>query len=235
MISRNLPIALIILGLSFALLLPGCSQTPPLERFQAQLASAPEYSIILEDMQEEGTFFTSYYHRYRIVQGDTERTTDWMEVSESDYRANENFLGMTLASKTADGVNTSPHPPGYDYVGNPQYGQWQTGSGGRSFWEFYGQYALMRDLLGMGGGMFYRSDYNSYRSYRSQYPTRPYYGSTGREYGTSGTVTQRTKPSFFRRRQARDTARRERFQQKVQRRVSRGGYSSRGGGFGFGK
>ncbi len=234
MVGRSFHITLTILGFSLALLLQGCAQTPPLKRLQAQLASAPEYAITLEDMQEEGTFFPAYYHKYRIVQGDTARTTDWQRVSESVYRANENFLGMTLAAKTAGGVNTTPHPPGYDYVGNPQYGQWRSGSGGRSFWEFYGQYALMRDLLGMGGRTFYRNDYNSYRSYRNQYPTRPYYGRTGREYGTSGTVTQRTKPSFFERRRVRDTARRERFQQKFRRRVSRGGYA-RGGGMRFGK
>jgi hypothetical protein len=82
-------IALITLGFSLALVLQGCAHTPPLERLEAELASAPEYAIILEDMREEGTFFPSYYHRYRIVRGDTARTTDWLRVSESVYRAIE--------------------------------------------------------------------------------------------------------------------------------------------------
>jgi len=33
-------------------------------------------------------------------------------------------------------------------VGNPQYGQWQSHSGGQSFWAWYGQYALISSLLG---------------------------------------------------------------------------------------
>ncbi len=32
-------------------------------------------------------------------------------------------------------------------VGNPSYGRWSSGSGGRSFWVFYGQYRLFSDLF----------------------------------------------------------------------------------------
>ena len=37
--------------------------------------------------------------------------------------------------------------PGKQLVGNPHYGNWQSGSGG-SFWVWYGQFALMQNLLG---------------------------------------------------------------------------------------
>ena len=213
------------------LLAASCSGTPPLERLKAQLASAPDYSIILEDMQESGTFVPIYYHKYRIIQGDRAIATDWLRVPASVYQDNEPFLGMTLASKTADGVDTTPHPPGYGYVGNPQYGSWQTGSGG-SFWVFYGQYALMRDLLGMGRGPIFQRDYDTYRTYRTQ--RRPYYGPQ-KEYGTQGAITKQTKPTFFDRRAAKDRMKRDKFQSKFQRRMGRSSFPSRGGGFGFGK
>ena len=222
------------IGLTAILLLfvtVGCSRTPPLEQLKAQLASAPDYSIVLEDMQESGTFVPIYYHKYRIVQGERAVTTDWLQVPKSVYQANEQFLGMTLASKSADGVDATPHPPGYGYVGNPQYGSWQTGSGG-SFWVFYGQYALMRDLLGMGRGPIFQRDYNTYRDYRTQ--RRPYYGPK-KEYGTGGTVTRQTKPTFFDRRVAKDRMKREGFQNKFKRRAGRSSFPSRSGGFGFGK
>ena len=216
-----------------ALLLSACSSATPLERLKSQLASAPEYAIILSDMREEGTFFSSYFHQYQVVQGENSWTTDWLQVPESVYRANENFLGMTLASKTPDGENNVPHPPGYDYVGNPRYGSWQTNSSGMSFWAFYGQYALMRDLLGIGRGSIFRNDYDAYQRSRSQ--QRPYYGRTGKEYGTRGTVTQQQKPSFFARRRARDAAQRQRFQQKFNNRFGRSSVPVRSRGFGFGK
>ena len=53
------------------------------------------------------------------------------------------------------------------------YGRWEQ-RGGQSFWVFYGQYALMRDLMGWGGRTIYRNDYDDYRTSRDQ--RRPYYG-----------------------------------------------------------
>ncbi len=223
----------LILAACCALLLSACSSASPLDRLKSQLASVPEYAIILDDMREEGTFFSSYFHQYQVVQGENSWTTDWLQVPESFYRDNENFLGMTLASKTPDGENTVPHPPGYDYVGNSRYGSWQTNSSGMSFWAFYGQYALMRDLLGLGRGSIFRNDYDSYQRSRSQ--QRPYYGRTGKEYGTRGTVTQQKKPSFFARRRSRDVARQQRFQQKFNNRFGRSSVPVRSRGFGFGK
>ena len=221
----------IIIGLFAALLLfSACASTPPLKRLKAQLASAPEYAIILEDMRDGGTIFTTYHHKYKVVQGNRTWTTDWLEVPKSTYKANANFLGMTLVSKTSSGENSSPHPPGYDYVGNSRYGQWQS-NGGRSFWVFYGQYAMMQSLFGLGGRGIYRSDYDRYQTYRTQ--RRPYYG-PNQGYGTKGAITRQTRPSFFARRQAKATAKRERFRQKVRRRVGRS-RSMRSRGFGYGK
>ena len=225
-----------LLGLFLLLgLLSGCSSSSsPLEQLKAQLRDAPEYTIVLEDMRKDGTFFPAYYHKYKVLQGEQNWSTDWREVSGQVYRRNENFLGMSLASKTAGQENTTPHPPGYHYVGNPQYGQWKTDNSGNSFWEFYGKYALLRDVLGLAGGMTFRRDYDQYRRYQDQ--NRPYYGPTGREYGTTGTRTRQRNPSFFARRQAREVASQQRFRQKFQSRVGRSsGSSMRSRSFGFGK
>ena len=212
-----------------ALLLLGCGQRDPVLEMQETLASAPEYTIILDDMQEEGALFAKYYHKYRVLQGEREVQTNWVGVSEKVYRKYEPFLGMSLVSKSeTDGVNTSPHPPGYHHVGNSGYGYW----GGGGFWVWYGQYAMMRSLLGGGMGRnIYRNDYNNYRTTRTQ--GRPYYGQN-KSYGTNGTVTKQTKPGFFQRRKAAQTRRQSSFSQKAQSRVgrSRTGFGGRGGGFG---
>ena len=213
MTNRRLPVLLI------GLLLCGCGgERDPVVEMQRSLASAPAYMIVLDDMREEGSIFTKYYHRYLITQGDKKVQTEWMEVSEAIYKKYEAFLGMALVAKSEkDGVNNTPHPPGYHYVGNPGYGRW-VDRGGTSFWEFYGQYALMRDLLGWGGGFgMSRYDYDDYRSYRRDH--RPYYG-RNREYGTQGSVTQRQKPSAFERRKQAVTQKKQSFAQKVQSRTS---------------
>ncbi|MBL4613800.1 MAG: hypothetical protein JKY27_02845 [Magnetovibrio sp.] len=71
-------------------------------------------------------------------------------------------------------------PPTQHLVGNPAYGSWQSGSGGSSFWAWYGQYRMFSDVLGWGRGYRYNQDY----WYRSR--SASYYGDVGRHYyGTS--------------------------------------------------
>ena len=88
-------------------------------------------------------------------------------------------------------------PAGFAYMAPPgqsnQYGHWEH-SGGRDFWVFYGQYALMRDLLfNRDYRPLDRREYEDYRTYRQRDQT--YYGrdtATGSapKYGTAGTATQ---------------------------------------------
>ncbi len=63
---------------------------------------------------------------------------------------------------------------GSHLVGNPTYGRWQRDNTGRSFWEWYGAYALFRDVFWRPG----RYHYNDW------YPRRgwSYYGDVGRNY-----------------------------------------------------
>ena len=67
--------------------------------------------------------------------------------------------------------------PGSQLVGNPNYGHWQSGSGGTSFWVWYGQFALMRDLIGgprIGYGAWAGGrDYSYYHDYGRRNYTSP--------------------------------------------------------------
>jgi hypothetical protein len=76
--------------------------------------------------------------------------------------------------------------------GSNQYGYWEHRDG-QSFWVFYGQYALLRDLLfNHSYRPLPRDEWEDYRGYRSRGQT--YYGhdfETGSpKYGSSGTATQ---------------------------------------------
>ena len=71
-------------------------------------------------------------------------------------------------------------------IGNPNYGHWTTGSNGMSVWEWYGMYAMFRDIT--GGPVTYDS-WNSRRSYG-------YYNDVGRDaYGSYRERTSAYKPS----------------------------------------
>jgi hypothetical protein len=147
-----------------------------------------------------------------------------MPVGEEFFLENENNMGMEIASKTDGVVSKIPAPPGYNnYVGNEKYGQWRTGNDGTSFWEFYGQYAFMSNMLGLAGSLINR---NGYYDYRNNYLGRaPYYGAlpSGQPmYGTYSDHGRRANPSFHTR-PGGGTA----FKSRVQDRVSRSSSSGR--------
>lgn len=205
-------------------LMPGCSSEPdnPLTEISQALKGVPNYSVILADMNEEGNFIKSYYHKYQIVTPEKTADTDWKPVSKKLYEQYLPFLGMTIFSKK-DGVETADSsPPGYNYVGDKRYGEWRNDSSGNSFWVFYGQYALLSHLL--GGGPIYRRDYDTYRTNRSQ--GRPYYGPE-KQYGTAGSLTKKQKPDFYSRRMSKQQKSSSSFGSKVDNRIGRTRSSTR--------
>jgi hypothetical protein len=206
---------LFILLMLTASWLCSCSADPkhPIKAIIASLNDLPSCSIILDDMKIEGSIVKAYYHKYRIIKDTNSKTTDWLPVSKNDFQQYQPYLDMTIWSKNNWVVSEAIGPAGYEYVGNPQYGHWQTGPSGMSFWVFYGQYRLLSDLL--GGGRIYRSDYDGYNTHRSQ--KRPYYGSKN-QYGTSGSYTKTKKDNFYTRKMA---ASKSSFSSRVKERIGR--------------
>jgi len=86
--------------------------------------------------------------------------------------------------QTAETANVDGNPVAGSYlVGNPAYGRWNTNSGGRSFWAFYGQYRLFSDLV--RGPRYHRGPlyYDSWYGGSNRYS---YYNDYGRgTYGRS--------------------------------------------------
>ncbi|MDJ0762739.1 MAG: hypothetical protein QNJ97_07085 [Myxococcota bacterium] len=166
---------------------------------------------ILEDMEiEEGTE-VAFYHTYRMVtvtivdmatrESTSTNTSQREKITRDVYEKTKGYLGMALASKPAgkfDSEATSvAQPPGYAYMCPPsqngnQYGSWQRGSGGSSFWVWYGQYAFLSSLLwGARGTTIFGRHYNDYRGHAARGKT--YYGRDqfGKQrYGSVGTATR---------------------------------------------
>ncbi|MBF0274492.1 MAG: hypothetical protein HQK84_04580 [Nitrospinae bacterium] len=218
------------------LLVSSCSDQAdnPLLELQRIYKDKPSYIIVLEDMKEEGNFFTEYFQKYKVAAGEDVAITNWAPVSEEFYKKYENFLGMTIWGKDKNGnAITTSAPPVYQYVGDEKYGQWKQDSSGNSFWEFYGKYAMLMNVMNFAGNMIYM---NNYRNYTNSIASgRPYYGAQ-RQYGTAGSFTKRSKPNFFKRRQMRMS--KSGFSNKFARASSLGrskssGFRSRS--FGFGK
>lgn len=245
----------LILG-TLALLMQACSpggpvfQKNPVDDLIKDMTSIPDYSIILYDMNYDEAS-EQYQHQYRILkepQGADSiltETTGWLQVSPEYFNEHIEDMGMTIVSKTNGTVDKKVSPPGYNqYVGNEKYGQWRQNSDGTSFWEFYGQYAFLRSVLGFGYSPIYYGGWYDYR--RNYYPSgRAYYGNGrngGRRFGTGGShVNSRSTASTW---SSKDQSFKNRVRSRVQRSSSRtrrsssryrSGSSSRGRGFGGGK
>ena len=181
-----------------------------------ELNRYPEYTLILNDYRIDDGFFADYFLQFDALTASSKRIdgvdsliysqgkTDWIKVSETTFSRYEHYVGMVVSSKSLDGTQTGSHqafPPGYQYVGNSRYGSWGTGG----FWQFYGQYALMSQL--MGGWRVGRSDWNDYRDTRSR--GGAYFGpkKNGRStFGTRGIQTEKSRPAFFKKHQQRRNA-----------------------------
>ncbi|HUK19427.1 MAG TPA: hypothetical protein VLW65_23560 [Bryobacteraceae bacterium] len=167
---------------------------------------------VLVDMETRGRGSNrSYDQKIRTVtthladasakNGETTSDEQWVDVSQDKYKAMQPDLGMAVEHKPAGKYDFEaervPQPAGFAYMAPPsqgsnQYGYWEHRDG-QSFWVFYGQYALLRDLL---FNHSYRPlppyEWEGYRdSYRSG---RTYYGRDEAagvpKYGTQGTATQ---------------------------------------------
>jgi hypothetical protein len=97
-------------------------------------------------------------------------------------------------SKNAN--NAQDFGTGEQLIGNPSYGNWQTGSNGMSFWAWYGMYSVMGDLFGR------RTSYNDWGRSRNY----SYYNDYGRtrysspsQLKTQNKLDTRASKSFDRR------------------------------------
>jgi hypothetical protein len=184
-------------------------QNEQLKTLSAQLYQS--WDKILADMEVRGVGNAREYdQKIRTIRtqvadatgkpGTSTSDEKWVDVSKAQYDAGEKNLGMAIEHKPAGKYDIESErvvqPAGFAYMAPPgqsnQYGHWDHHDG-RDFWVFYGQYALMRDLLfNHSYRPFERYEYEDYRSYRQRNQT--YYGrdetTQAPKYGTSGTTTQ---------------------------------------------
>jgi hypothetical protein len=185
-------------------------QAQELQTLTGQLYTS--WDKVLVDMQVRGEGNAKEYdQKVRTVTthltdvaaktGDTKSDEQWVIVPPSTYNAMRGDLGMAIEHKTAGEYDSEAthvaQPAGMAYMapvsqGSNQYGYWDHHDG-RDFWVFYGQYALMRDLLFNHSYQPYdRYEYENYRTYQSRGQT--YYGhdseSNAPKYGSQGTTTQ---------------------------------------------
>jgi len=185
-------------------------QAQELQSLAGQLYNS--WDKLLVDMQARGEGNAREYdQQIRTVRthltdvaaktGETTSDEQWVIVNRPTYDAMRNDLGMAIEHKSAGQYDSEAErvsqPAGFAYMAPPsqgsnQYGYWDHRDG-RDFWVFYGQYALLRDLLSNHDYRPYdRYEWEGYRTSQSRGET--YYGhdsGTGApKYGSQGSTTQ---------------------------------------------
>jgi len=232
------PLVLLVLG--------GCGGGSSLETLRRDLGRYPEYSVILQDMDSKGLFFKDYFHRYRLLYntGDKEKQTgkdgapelaqkltDWVKVDKETYDKYQPALGMAIMAKKPDGtIESAIQPPGFQYVGDSRFGQWQTDGGGNQVWAWLATSMVLSEVVDELGDAFEkrgrRIDYRDWQEYKKTTGKgHPYFGRKNEQgkpqFGTQGTTVQKSTKGFFERQQARMAERKESFSNKVEARMGR--------------
>ncbi|NQY51880.1 MAG: hypothetical protein HRT91_04260 [Piscirickettsiaceae bacterium] len=92
-----------------------------------------------------------------------------------------------------EGKAVSTAPPGSEYIGNTNYGQWTQDSSGHSFWAFYVQYAMFSALF-RGVTYYDRWSINRRPSYYHDYGRDSYSSPLGKSNHTD--TLQKTKKKY---------------------------------------
>lgn len=226
-----------------------------LAALRGELNPYPEYSVILHGLRDAGA---TPEHQYKVVWHDPKaaddslrvrvRYTDWSPITRSLYQQEQPLQGMAVLSRRDGGpVSTQAMPPVYAYVGDPQYGSWQTVDGTPA-WVFAAQYALMAEALDELGDLaehkykknkssrtpvvvVSRSGYDSYRSSPATYTAtyrQKYTQHAAANPAPAGTFAAKVRsrsesaaqPGFVARAQEREQASASRFDSKVQGRMN---------------
>jgi hypothetical protein len=190
--------------------LHGTAEQLPRTAGEIQALSGQLYNSwdkLLVDMRPHGSAYeqeirtvTTQYPDASAKNGQATSDEQWVTVAEPTYRAMHNDLGMAVEHKSQglydSEAERTAQPAGFAYMAPPgqtnQYGYWDRHDG-RDFWVFYGEYALMRDLLfNHSYRPLERYDWDGY--YDARRNGRTYYGhdsATGApRYGSQGTATQ---------------------------------------------
>ena len=163
-------------------------------------------NVLKKDATSEGVMYQSLHQRLGKVNLNPQREDEYRQISSELLSLDAGSDPVVFNESLIDIVNTladlsdgalprinipksssaEKTAPGSYLVGNQNYGNWQKDSSGSSFWQFYGQYALFRDLMrpsyGYFGGPIYRNNwYGSQRySYHHDYG-RSTYGSASQQ------------------------------------------------------
>ena len=99
--------------------------------------------------------YPAYYHTYLIIENGSQKMKT-EQVDEDEWKAYPK-IGMLVIAKPrgyfSDQIDPNPINLDKYFLGNPIYGH-EVRRNGHSFWEFYGKYRFLEDILSINRGLY---------------------------------------------------------------------------------
>ena len=181
-------------ALLMAVLLTACGEPDnPMDILRSSLDDESAYTIMLEDMRQEGSLFPKNYHKYEVATDQRTFSTDWYEVPDDMYTRYLPYLGMVVWLRDSDEDMDDEffEPPGFHRIGKKKYGKWKK-KDGKEYWSYHPQYGHYTGML--GGAVITRAIYKNYSTAHKS--RKPFFG-MNKEYGTGGSHTKKMFPGYF--------------------------------------
>lgn len=165
------------------------------EKGFSKILKVPSVAVILIDTHTTGFLIKTYYQKYRVISGYDNIEEMIVRTSREYAKKNLKNIGLSLYRKFENKEEFLPVPPGSNYVGNPEYGEWRTTKSGAVKWFFWKAFKDFPKFFGWGKWRPTEEYYQLMRS--SQVNNKPFYG-VEEEFGINGRVTKENFPHFFR-------------------------------------
>ncbi len=165
------------------------------EKGFSKILKEPSVAVILIDTHTTGFLIKTYYQKYRVISGYDNIEEMIVRTSREYAKKNLKNIGLSLYRKLENKEEFLPIPPGSNYVGNPEYGEWRTTKSGAVKWIFWKAFKDFPKFFGWGKWRPTEEFYQLMRS--SQVNNQAFYG-VNEEFGINGPVTKENFPHFFR-------------------------------------
>lgn len=165
------------------------------EKSLSTLVQGAPVSVILTDIHSTGFLIKTYYHKYKLVYGFQSYEEMIVRTSGLFNEKHKKHIGMEIFRRFEDlREEYNALPPGAIFIGDKHFGYWKLAPSGQREWEFYRVYRTIPEYLGWGEWRPDADFFSLMNAHISQ--SKPFYG-PNQEFGSSGSITQKSFPNFF--------------------------------------
>jgi hypothetical protein len=151
-------------------------------------------SAILIDIHATGFLIKTYYQKYRVITGPTQAEDVIVRTSKDFAKKNKQNIGMSLFRKMGGVTSVIPLPPGAEFIGNENFGEWVETEGKNAVWTFHRPFKNLVRYFGWGD---FQADKKFHEDLKVHLLNEKAYYGNNSQFGFNGSITKINFPHFF--------------------------------------